>query len=916
MSGIKTSTGLISGIDTGALIDALINAERAPARRLESRLQNVQAVQTGIGALQAQLLSLSTVVSPLKDYRSFNKLTVSNTDTSQLTVSTRSTSLAGNYQFQAVRLASTHRAISRGFANADTQQIGTAGKLVISRENQLDRPVRLELLNGAQGVRRGTIRITDRSGESASIDLSAAANVDDVVWAINLADIGVKARVVDGHFVVEDTTGQTTNNLIISDVNGGHAAADLGIAQSVAGNTLTGSDVFTVTGDFTLSQLNDGGGLRNITGSPELSATLQDGTVLTFDFDGDASLNDVLSTINDHTDNAGKLTASLANGRLVLTDNTTGSGTFSVANLNNSNATDVLGLESTPSGNVLTGQRLIGGANSVLLRNLRGGQGISQLGEVTLTDRTGTTATIDLSSAETLDDVIEAINSAESSGSVKLQLSAELNANGNGITITDTSGSTASHLIIADVGGGTLADELGIAVDSDTNSINSGSIGLQTVNAATLLSTYSPKGGSVSTGSFRITDSAGNQAVINVTSAVKTVGDVIDAINNATGINVTARLNDTGDGIALVDDAAGSGTLTVEEAGGRTAADLRLLGSGTVGSSGNQEIISRKALVVDVEATDTLNTITSKLNLIGGTVRANVVNTGALVNGYRLTFASTISGDAGRFVVDDGGIGLNVTTQDVGRDALLRVGGNAETGFLIAGSSNTFSNTVGFLDITLNSVSDVPASVSTTLDKSAVTSTLQAFVTAYNSYVDLSNGLTKYDTTTSTRSALQGVATPTIILNRFNTLVNTLFATSDKSIRSLSDVGVRLTTNGKLTFDSERLSDALDSAPQEVQDLFSASNTGFGALFDKALNSYNDQYDGSLTAQYDALQSNVDELTARIASIDDRLTTRRTILETQFANLESTLSGLQSQQTALTGLSNVLSNLKSSSSSS
>lgn len=914
MSGIKTTTGLISGIDIGGLVDSLINAERASARRLESRLANTQAVQTGIGTLQAQLLSLTTAVSPLTDRRTFTTLSIANTNPTQLTVSTRSTSLAGNYQFQAVRLASTHRSISRGFANADTQQIGTAGQVVISRENQISRPARLELLNGAQGVRRGTIRITDRSGETADVDLRSAANVDDVVAAINQAGIGVTARTVDGHFVLEDTTGETTSNLIVTEVNGGHAAADLGLLQSVSSSTLTGSDVFAVTSDFTLSQLNDGGGLRNLTGEDELTVTLQDGTELAFDFDGDASLSDILTTINDHEDNAGKLTAELQNGRLVFTDNTSGAGTLTVANANGSNATTVLGLETTAVGNVLTGQRLSAGANSVLLRNLRGGQGITQLGEITLTDRTGETATIDLSAAETLDDVIQAINSAESAGLVPLQITAKLNAHGNGIEITDTSGATASNLIIEDVGGGTVAADLGIAIDSAATSIDSGSLGLRTVNEATLLSTYSPKGGSVATGSFHITDSAGNQAVINVTSSIKTVGDVLDLINNTSGLQVTARLNDTGDGIVLEDDAAGAGTLTVVESGGRTAADLRLLGTGVVGSGGNQEIVSRRALTIDVEATDTLNSIASKLNLIGGTVRASVVNTGALVNGYRLTFASTLSGDSGRFVIDDGGVGLDVITQDVGRDALLRVGGNAETGFLISGSSNTFSNTVGNLDVTLNAVSDVAASVSATLDQTQITARLQSFVTAYNSYIDLSIGLTKYDTATGTRSALQGVSTPNTILTKFNALINGLTGSSDKSVRSLADVGIRLTTNGKLTFDSERLANALVNAPSEVQDLFSATSSGFAVRFDQALTNLNDEFDGSLTAQYNALQTNADELTERIAKIDERLVARRTVLERQFSQMETILSGLQSQQTALSGLENILSNLKASNS--
>ena len=49
-------------------------------------------------------------------------------------------------------------------------------------------------LNGGAGVQRGKIRITDRSGAVATIDLSFARTVDDVLQAINSnEDISVTA---------------------------------------------------------------------------------------------------------------------------------------------------------------------------------------------------------------------------------------------------------------------------------------------------------------------------------------------------------------------------------------------------------------------------------------------------------------------------------------------------------------------------------------------------------------------------------------------------------------------------------------------------------------------------------------------------------------------------------------------------
>ncbi len=910
MSGIRSTTGLISGIDVGGLVDALINAERAPARRLETRLTNTKSQLAGLGQLQAQMLTLSTSVQTLSNRRTFTNLTVQNSGADQLTVTAKSTSIAGNYQFQSVRLASTQRSLSRGFANTDSQQIGTAGELTLSREGLLSRPAKLELLNNAQGVRRGTIRITDRSGATADVDLRNAATVDDVVTAINGSGLGVAARTSQGRILLSDSTGLTTSNLSVADLAGGHTAEDLGIEQSVASTTLTGAEVFSVTEDFTFALLNDGNTLRNISGQADLSIALADGTSLAVDLDGTATVGDVLSQINDHESNGGKLTAALQNGRLVLTDTTSGSGTLTVSNLNQSNAREVLGLSTTASGGVITGQKLAAGANSVLLRNLRGGQGIEQLGELSLTDRTGATATVDLSAAETLDDVLEAINSAETLAAVPLQLTARRNAQGTGIEIVDTSGASAGNLIIADVGGGTLATDLGIDINAAATSVDSGALRLRTVNEATSLSTYSPRGTAVSQGSFRITDTAGNQAVINITSSAKTLGDVIDRINDASGLQVTARLNDTGDGIVVVDDAAGSGTLSVVEAGGRTAADLRLLGDAVVGIGGSQEVASRRTLTVDIAATDTLNGIVSKLNLIGGTVRASVVNSGSDINGFRLALTSTVAGSAGQFVVEDGALELELSTQEVGQDALLRIGSNPETGFLVASSSNTFTNVAGNFDVTLKQVGVSVANVVATVDRDGIAKALQGFAASYNAYVDLSANLTKFDTATQTRAALQGTTAPLTILTRFSTLINVVVGSPGDDVRSLADVGLKLTTGGKLTFDSTRLNEALDTAPDQVLDLFAKTDSGFGVRFNQALDTFNDRFTGSLTSQSDSLDKNIEQLTDRIAAIDAQLGVRRGRLELQFANLESILSGLQSQQTSLSGLTNVLENLK------
>jgi flagellar hook-associated protein 2 len=73
---------------------------------------------------------------------------------------------------------------------------------------------------------------------------------------------------------------------------------------------------------------------------------------------------------------------------------------------------------------------------------------------LTITDRNGGNATIDLSGAKSVQDVLDAISNA---GGVNV--TAKLKSSGNGIQIVDDSGGTGNLVIAA----GATADALGIA---------------------------------------------------------------------------------------------------------------------------------------------------------------------------------------------------------------------------------------------------------------------------------------------------------------------------------------------------------------------------------------------------------------------------------------------------------------------
>lgn len=909
MSAIRTTTGLFSGIDIGGLTSQLIQVQRAPAVRLESRRDNAKKVKSGVEALEANLLGLTASIAQLNSKSLYESSKVTNSDTAQLTVTAKSTAATGSFSFQVLNLASAEQRVSKGFANTDQQLVGS-GEITIARGGQLASSTRLSLLNGGAGIKRGSIRITDRSGTAATIDLSKAYSIDDVLSAINdQSDVAVQAHTSGGRIVLTDASGSTSSNLIVQEVGSGRTAQDLGLKQSVGSNTLTGNDVYYATSAFTFDQLNDGNGVYQVADAPDFRVSLQDGTQLDVNLDNVFNLGEFVTALNSNTSNGGKLTAALSSGRLVLTDNTTGTDAFAVSDLNGAVVKSALGLSGSAAGNVLTGDRLIAGLGSRLLRSLRGGQGISQTGQVSLTDRAGATATVDLTGASSLDEVVNAINSATSSGGTKLSLTARINAVGNGLEVVDSSGATASNLIIADVGGSTLASNLGIRVNAAQTSVNSGSLGLRHVNHTTSLSNYAPDGSGVDAGSFLIVDSAGNQETVSISSNLKTLGEVIQRINASTTAQVRAELNQTGDGFVIIDEASGTGTLRIQEIAGKTASDLRILGSGSAGSSGAQEIQSRLQTKITVSETDTLSTLVTKITTESKDLVAGIINDGSAFNANRLSLTSKNTGLGGRLLIDSGNLDLGLDVISAAQDAKLQVGSTPASSFLVAASDNVFKEIATGVSVTALTASTTVARVDVAKSSDSLKSALKSFVTAYNSYIDKSAELSKFDTDPTKRGILQGQGVVFRVQSRLSGLLTRNYFGGNNAYQTLSEIGLQLSSGGggKVRLNEETFEAAITNDPAAVQKFFLDKNAGVAKKLDQTLKSITDVIDGNFAATKKALQQTVDGLQTRIDQIDSVLAVRQERLYNKFVRMETTIGSLQTQQNAVGALAQKIS---------
>jgi flagellar hook-associated protein 2 len=576
MGRITSNIGLITGIPIQDTVDQLIGVAGAPRDLLSTRNQGLQQQQLAINSLSTRLLGLQFDLGKLNVSDPYEARTVSsqNEEVLSAVLSPNGEPSVGEFQIRTVQTATSQQLVSQRFE--DVNDIQGGGTFSFGFGGFVNRGISLDQLNSGIGVARGQIKITDLSGTSAVIDLSTIRTVDDVLDAINAeTTLNVTASINGDKFELSDNVGGTST-LTVQEVAGGTTATDLGLdGISTTATTATGADIFSLHAGIKLSRLNDGNGVRfteDLTDIDDLTITLLDGTSAGVDLSGTSSLGEVIAAIQDDDDFIGKIKATIGGdgNRLELTDLTTGGGTFAIANGVTGSAADDLGLTTTAASGVITGSRLVSGVRDTLLSSLNGGTGLGTLGSISIADRTGGSDTTDLSSAETLSEIVDLING------LSVDVTAAINSAGNGISITDTSGG-GGNLVVSNNDTTNSADTLKIAVDADQVSIDSGTLNRQTLSEATLLATLGG-GLGLSPSDIAITDTNGQSSSIDLNASgaeAKTVGDVIDAIN-AASVGVAARINDTGDGIQITDTALGSDLLSIKDINGTLAADLNL----------------------------------------------------------------------------------------------------------------------------------------------------------------------------------------------------------------------------------------------------------------------------------------------------------------------------------------------------
>ena len=767
------------------------------------------------------------------------------------------------------------------FTRADGQELAVDLKgTMFEVTGASDQSTRLAALNSGGGVRLGTIRITDRNKKTVDIDLTTLGPNATMAQLRDLIDQEtIAAGMVDGdgastikmlfnasdHVTMTDSSvggDERRSDFIIEDLDGGFAAEDLGIADSINGSTISGEQVYRME-----------------------------------------TLGDVINAINNHYNNDGQLVVSInAAGTGLSVQDLTGGTALLVINSTNGTADD-LGITTDGSDGVVDGRRLIAGLNTVMLRNLNGGHAgdplmqIANGGSLSFSDGDGNNAALDLTSVFTVQDVLDAINGAGTN------ITAELNAVGNGIVLNDIS-TGGGNLTIS----GDLADKLGLTIDAAVTEVNSGNLQLQYITEASRLEDLR-QGLGVKEGEFEITNSLGQSVTINIFND-KTLGDVIDTINvQQETYGIEAKINATGDGLVIIDLNAGPERMKIEEVdGGSTAKELGILG--TADSVTNQ-IDGSFEFKLEIGGGDNLEDIVSRVNEAGLGITASIIDDGSQ---FRLSFASEVSGSAGVLYVDGGTTSLATSTLNQGQDALL-----LNNSLLVRSSSNSVQNVIKGATLDLHSVSDQPVEITIEQDVDGVVAQVQNFVDAYNSAMDEIDNLTRFDPETLERGLLFADSTVSQIKRNLQSMVQRAVPGLPSGLNRLVQIGVNFAPPGtetnadgevvaiartpRLQLDETELREVLAADPEGVKAMFTKEDNGLGDYIGTQLDALAGQSEGTIKNRVDAINRQQDLFKDRIEHLDDLLSRKENRLYQQFYAMEQALASLQSQQSALASLS-------------
>jgi flagellar hook-associated protein 2 len=319
-----------------------------------------------------------------------------------------------------------------------------------------------------------------------------------------------------------------------------------------------------------------------------------------------------------------------------------------------------------------------------------------------------------------------------------------------------------------------------------------------------------------------------------------------------------------------------------------------------------------KSLTID-ETNNTLQGIRDAINAAKIGVTATIVNDGSGTP-YRLALTSDSSGVSNSLKIStsggDGAIDTLLAYDPAGQPAAQHLNQTAAAqnanftvnGIAITKPSNTVTDAIQGVTLTLNKPTTAPANLTVTRDTKAVSTAVAGFVDAYNALVSQLKSRSAYGSSAdANKPALAGDGTVRLMLDQLHGIFNTA---ATGTLASLSQVGITTKADGTLKLDSSKLNSAMANNFSDVTNLFSSA-TGYATRLNEwsgsvlAPGGLIDTRTKSLNTSITGYNNQISRLEVRMATLQKQYTITYSNLNVMLSNMNSTSAYLSQQLSKL-----------------
>lgn len=461
--------------------------------------------------------------------------------------------------------------------------------------------------------------------------------------------------------------------------------------------------------------------------------------------------------------------------------------------------------------------------------------------------------------------------------------------------ISGASSSSASSSGSSSISGTGLLSSLGLGTGLDVNAIITALVNAQEAGPQAQITNQT---------------NLDNNKIAGLTALQTTLSGVQSALNELTSASTyatytTAFSNSSlGTASTLPDASPGTYSLNVTQlAAAQKSVSAAQASTATVGTGTLNISVGGKTMNVAVGATDTLSSIASNINNGSGNpgVTATIV---AGVNGNQLVLTSTSTGSANAFSVSAGsGSSSGVSTLASALNTPSTAAANAQLtidGISVSSPTNSVSGAL--TGVTLNLSTTGSSQLTVAQSTTPITTAVNDFVSAYNTYASTVSQLQSYNSTTKVAGVLLGDATLSAVQSQISSVLGSKVSSS--SVGSLANLGITRNADGTLALNSTTLANTLASNPSSVQQLFTGAS-GIATQLSTQVTGFNSS-SGALQSRINNLNKDLTDLTSQQTALNARMAVYQSQLVQQYTGLSSLMSSLNNTSSYLTQAMNAL----------